>query len=251
MMRQKIKIFLKYLKLGSYLRAKGLKFDQVLDDATASMNKRPNKIPKVSLEEIIPGSITAKICEKETEDGNVSLSELLCIVSMVKHFKVNKIFEIGTFNGRTTLNIHQNCVKEPKIYTLDLPATDAEKTVHKLHDWEKTYTNKTEPGRKFSHLRDDGSIVQLLGDSAKFGRQDLNNYFDFIFVDGSHTAKYVANDSELALRLVKKEKGIIVWHDYDTEWDGVTNTMENFYANDQRFKDIKSIKETSLLFLRK
>ena len=249
-MRQKVKIFIKYLKLGRYLRAKGLKFDQILDDATASMNKRSNKIPKVSLEEIVPGSITANLCEKETEDGNVSLSELLCIVSIVKHFKVNKIFEIGTFNGRTTLNIHKNCIKEQKIFTLDIPATDAEKTVHKLHDWEKTYTNKTEPGKKFSHLRNTGSIIQLLGDSAKFERHDLNNYFDFIFVDGSHTAKYVANDSELALRLVKKEKGIIVWHDYDTEWDDVTNTMENFYANDQRFKDIKSIKETSLLFLR-
>ena len=147
-MRQKVKIFIKYLKLGRYLRAKGLKFDQILDDATASMNKRSNKIPKVSLEEIVPGSITANLCEKETEDGNVSLSELLCIVSIVKHFKVNKIFEIGTFNGRTTLNIHKNCIKEPKIFTLDLPATDAEKTVHKLHDWEKTYTNKTEPGIK-------------------------------------------------------------------------------------------------------
>ena len=250
-MRQKVKIFIKYLKLGLYLRAKGLKFDQVLDDATASMNKRPNKIPKVSLEEIVPGSITANLCEKETEDGNVTLSELFCIVSIVRHFKINKVFEIGTFNGRTTLNIHQNCVKEPKIYTLDLPASDAEKTVHKLHDWEKIYTNKTESGKKFYHLRNTGSIIQLLGDSAKFEMQGFNNYFDFIFVDGSHTAKYVANDSELALRLVKKEKGIIVWHDYDTEWDGVTDTMENFYANDERFKNIKSIKETSLLFLRK
>ena len=67
MIRQKIKIFLKYLKLGKHLRTKGLKFDQVLDDATGLMNKRPNKIPKASLEDIVPGSITAEICEKETE----------------------------------------------------------------------------------------------------------------------------------------------------------------------------------------
>ena len=251
MIRQKVKLFLKYLKLGTYLINKGPKLDQVLDGATAYMNKRANKIPKVSLEEIVPGSVKTEICEKETQDGNVSLTELLCIVSLVKHFKINKIFEIGTFDGRTTLNMHQNCIREPKIYTLDLPATDAEKTVHKLHEWEKIYTDKTEPGRKFSHLKDEGSIIQILGDSAKFERAELNDYFDFIFIDGSHTNKYVQNDTELALRLVKKNEGIIVWHDYDTEWDGVTNTMEYYFANDERFKNIKSIKETSLLFLRK
>lgn len=251
MIRQKIKIFLKYLKLGTYLINKGPKLDQVLDDATATMNNEVNKIPKVTLEEIVPGSIKTEICEKETQDGNVNLSELLCIVSLVKHFKANKIFEIGTFDGRTTLNMHQNCISEPEIYTLDLPATDAEKTVYKLHEWEKIYTDKTEPGKKFSHLKCEGSIIQILGDSAKFERADLNDYFDFIFIDGSHTSKYVKNDTELALRLVKKKEGIIVWHDYDTEWDGVTNTMENYFATDERFKSIKSIKETSLLFLRK
>ena len=251
LIKQKIKIFIKYLKLGTCLGTKGLNFDQVLDDALVVMKGKKNKIPRVSLEEIVPGPITAKICEKETEDGNVSLSELLCIVSLIRHFKVNKIFEIGTFDGRTTLNMHQNSLKDPKIYTLDLPATDADKTVYELHDWEKVYTDKTAPGRKFSHLKDKGSIIQILSDSAKFERQDLNDYFDFIFVDGSHTNKYVENDTELALRLVNKEKGIIVWHDYDTEWNDVTNTMEDYYANDERFKDIKNIKETSLLFLRK
>jgi len=77
----------------------------------------------------------------------------------------------------------------------------------------------------------------------------LNHYFDLIFIDGSHTQEYVKNDTELALRLVQKNNGIILWHDYDTEWDGVTKTMEILYANDHRFENLINIKETSLLFL--
>ena len=199
----------------------------------------------------MPGPVTTQICEKQTGDGNVTLTELLCIVSIVKHLQVNKIFEIGTFDGRTTLNMHQNCYTKPKVFTLDLPSSDLNKTVYLLHDWEKKYAEKKEPGTKFSHLKNSGSIIQLLGDSAKFERDDLSNYFDLIFIDGSHMSEYVQNDTELAFRLLKKERGIILWHDYDTEWDDVTNTMENYFATDERFKNIKSNKETSLLFLRK
>ena len=158
--------------------------------------------------------------------------------------------EIGTFDGRTTLNMHQNCLNDHEIYTLDLPATDMDKTVYELHEWEKIYIDKTETGKKIAHLKNTKSIKQILGDSAKFVRQDLNNYFDFIFIDGSHTKTYVENDTELALKLVQKDKGIIVWHDYNSGWDDVTKTMEGYYANDERFKNIKSIRETSLLFLK-
>ena len=248
-MREKVKTILKYLKLAKFLKGEGLKLDQVLDDALNAMVNKKNKIPKVSLEEIVPGPVTTQICEKQTGDGNVTLTELLCIVSIVKHLQVNKIFEIGTFDGRTTLNMHQNCYTKPEVFTLDLPSSDLNKTVYSLHDWEKIYAEKKEPGTRFAHLKNSGSIIQLLLDSAKFEREDLNNYFDLIFIDGSHRREYVQNDTELALRLLKKEKGIILWHDYDTEWDDVTNTMEDFYANDKRFKNIMNLKETSLLFL--
>ena len=250
-MREKVKMILKYLKLAKFLKGEGLKLDQVLDDALNAMVNKKNKIPKVSLEEIVPGPVTTQICEKQTGDGNVTLTELLCIVSIVKHLQVNKIFEIGTFDGRTTLNMHQNCYTKPEVFTLDLPSSDLNKTVYLLHDWEKKYAEKKEPGTKFSHLKNSGSIIQLLGDSAKFERDDLSNYFDLIFIDGYHMSEYVQNDTELAFRPLKKERGIILWHDYDTEWDDVTNTMENYFATDERFKNIKSIKETSLLFLRK
>lgn len=249
MIKQKFKVLIKYFKLGTYLRSNEFGFEQALDEALAIVKKKTYKIPIVSLEEITPGPISLKISEKETKDGNVSLSELLCIVSIIKYYQARKIFELGTFDGRTTLNMHHNCCKKPNIFTLDLPKSHTEKTVYKIHDWEKIYTNKNEPGIKFSHLKDEGSIIQILSDSANFERQDLNDYFDFIFVDGSHTNKYVENDTELAMRLINKEKGIIVWHDYNSGWQDVTNTMENYFAKDKRFKNIKSIKETSLLYL--
>jgi predicted O-methyltransferase YrrM len=40
---------------------------------------------------------------------------------------------------------------------------------------------------------------------------------DFVFIDGSHDYDYVLNDSEVALKLLRNGRGVIVWHDYREE----------------------------------
>ena len=55
-------------------------------------------------------------------DGNMAPHELETVASIVATVKPKRIFEIGTFDGRTTLNMALNA-PDAQIYTLDLPAS--------------------------------------------------------------------------------------------------------------------------------
>jgi hypothetical protein len=71
---------------------------------------------------------------------------------------------------------------------------------------------------------------------------------DIVFIDGSHAHEYVLNDSEVAMKLLKKSGGTILWHDYGG-WDGVTNALNEYYVADERFSGLRSVKGTSIAIL--
>ena len=78
-------------------------------------------LPKIELGALWPDEISVKILEPDAKDGNVSLGELVIISQLVKLRNPLKIFEIGTFDGRTTLNMALNSSPNTEIFTLDLP----------------------------------------------------------------------------------------------------------------------------------
>jgi len=57
-------------------------------------------------------------------------------------------------------------------------------------------------------------ITIHVGSSQKILRTFLVGQFDFIYIDGSHQAPDVLEDTLLAWRLLKKG-GILIWDDYD------------------------------------
>jgi len=70
-------------------------------------------------------------------------------------------------------------------------------------------------------------------------------------VDGSHAYDYVVNDTQLALRLLSKRGGTILWHDYDTScWPGVTKALHEFYLRDGTFKSLQRVHGTTFALLR-
>ena len=157
-------------------------------------------------------------------------------------------FEIGTFDGRSTLNMAINA-PDAMIYTLDLPAEDIRKATLEIHPWEEKYILKKNAGSRFSKKGLSNTIKQLYGDSASFDFKDYLEEIDFIFVDGSHTFDYVKNDTEWALKLRKSPKSTILWHDYGGDWKGVTEVMDKLYEENPVFKNLRRIKNTSLLIL--
>jgi len=183
-------------------------------------------------------------------NGNTQLGELAVLaLAAAATAPGSEIIEIGTFDGRTTLNLAVNAPDETAIFTLDLPPDES--TQLPLDTGERHFVDHRARGEHirscpqlWSHKA--GRIVQLLGDSATF---DWSGHFGkagLVFVDGSHSYPYAMKDSETAMRLVR-QGGIVIWHDYGV-WEGVTRALEELAA--QRRLDLRHIHGTSLAFWR-
>lgn len=180
-------------------------------------------------------------------DGQVSRDELALLVGITKWIAPAKVFEFGTFDGSTTLNLAMN-VPSATIYTIDLPEDNA-KTGFPIDRINEALT----PGgskRRGSKRRFDGTefyltlsdnsvspespIQPIRMDSKEFDTSPYKGAIDVVFVDGAHTYEYCRSDSEKAFEMVSPN-GIIIWHDYGgyTVFPGVTEYL-NELARKQR-----------------
>lgn len=180
-------------------------------------------LPMVDVNEIAPEQTPFRLREPAAQDGNISLFELMVIARIVAARQPQRMLEIGTFDGRTTLNLASNSAGE--VLTLDLPPEELDHTQHSLARGDDCYIRKSTSGARFQGTDVAGQITQLWGDSATFDWAPYAATFDFIFVDGAHSREYCLADSRNAFRLLKPEGGIILWHDYDGHFDGVTEAI--------------------------
>ena len=182
--------------------------------------------------------------------GNVSTLEILILNNMIKEKNPKRILEIGTFDGRTTLNFAVNSSPETDIFTLDLPQDQEINAKLNLEDSDRIYIRKSESGSLFRNYEHPAvkKIIQLYGDSANFNFQGYNNSMDFIFIDGSHHYEYVLKDTETAMKLLRDQKGTIVWHDYLLYWSGVVSALNELYQQ-HPFNKMRHIEKTSLVYL--
>ncbi len=211
-------------------------------------NRPVPQLPTIEVRELVPEDLPIQIREPIEADGNISLVEIAVISKLIKTRHPATIFEIGTFDGRTTLNMAANSPPDTRIYTLDLPA-QAE-TELPIDPGEEKYIEKPTSGARFIGTDCEPKIRQLYGDSAVFDFSPYYNTVDMIFVDGAHSYEYVLHDSMQALKLLRDGKGLILWHDYDKIWwTGLTDALNKLYAERQEFNAAKHINGTSLVCL--
>jgi predicted O-methyltransferase YrrM len=184
----------------------------------------------------------------ESADGNVTLEELVVLIAAVAQRKPERIFEFGTFDGRSTLNLAANAGPEAKVWTLDLPQTHLADARFVIDSREAKYVQKSVSGSRFANTPEATKITQLLGDSATFDYDPYVGKMDFVFVDASHTYEYVMNDSRKALSLIGPRDGVIFWHDYSA-WDGVTRALNELYNGAPPFAGLKWVEGTTLAML--
>jgi len=210
------------------------------------------KLPVVSLSALTAEEAEIQMREPVAGDGNVTLLELLAIVRLVRMHGPRRLMELGTFDGRTTLNLAANSPPEAEVFTLDLPRSGLHSAQLPLAAGEKHYIKKDVSGARFQGTDCEDKIVQLFGDSAAF---DFSPYFqtvDFVFIDASHAYDYVLNDSRVALKLLRQGGGggkkVILWHDYG-EWEGVTRALDELAGKEAGFRGLQQIAGTSLACL--
>ncbi len=205
------------------------------------------RLPAISWRECTSRN-TVKIWEHNKANGNIRISELGIINAIASNCEDDtNLFEIGTFDGRTSLNLAYSSPTHCKVFTLDLkPETE---TAYPLIRGERHMVDKESSGSRIEKYRESNSLVtnkieQLFGDSAKFDFSPYHDSCSLIFIDGSHAYDYAISDTNQAFKLVKKG-GIILWHDYGV-WEGVTKALEEIEQTNQF--GLKSIKGTSLVY---
>ena len=200
-------------------------------------------LPSVAIDRITSPETLIALPEPLAADGNVTLLELLVLSRLVREREPRSLFEIGTFDGRTTLALAMNAPDDAIVHTLDLPPRTATKLG--IEPAERAFVDKPTSGARFLATAAAKNIRQLYGDSATF---DFTPYSaDFVFVDGSHAYEYVLSDSERGLSLLRGP-GTVVWHDYG-EWAGVTKALDELSTRDSRFAALQRIENTTLAIL--
>ena len=210
-------------------------------------------IPRLCYPDLVPDDIKIQTRERlKSVDGNVSDFELDIINRLVKYTEPLAIFEIGTFDGRTTLNMASHAPPGASVFTLDLPPSEVDDTALGIEFGDRLYIEKAASGSRFSRSDMASRIEQLYGDSATFDFGRFEQKIDFLFVDGAHSYEYVLKDSETAMRLVRPG-GVILWHDYlpagPTAWPGVTKALEELQTRDPRFGTLRHIAGTTIVIM--
>lgn len=200
-------------------------------------------VPLTEVGEIVPGPTDVSLIDLEQVNGNTTLLEQLLVLSIAKRRQCKRIFEFGTFDGKTSANLSMN-LPDAQIYTIDLPAGQLGKVALPVGKCDLPFILKSRTGDK---LGSSAKVIQLYGDTARFDFSSWYGTCDLVFVDACHEYEYVLNDSEIALKLLAPG-GVVLWHDYGN-WLGVTNALNDLYARDGRFRNLRHIVATTLCLL--
>jgi len=164
-------------------------------------------------------------------EGEINDVELKVLCYLCHLLKPKRVFEIGTFRGRTTLALAMSMDggEEGQLFTLDVLAAPAEMTERD----ESLMLPYDEIGAVYRGV--DGystEIFQLFGDSKRYNFAPYHDSIDFIFIDGSHDFWSTLFDLYNAKKMITG-RGTIICHDYGPWEKGVTDAVSVFWQQYQ------------------
>jgi predicted O-methyltransferase YrrM len=180
--------------------------------ACRKARRNPFLALEVPLGEFLGDSVNVIITDVAARTHNVSEAELVSLAALVAQCRFRRIFEIGTFDGRTTRCLAANVPVEGQVFTLNLPP-DGRKPALDLSSVDFNLSRNVASGMRFKGTAEASRITQLWGDSATFDYSPYMGTMDMVFVDGAHTSQYAANDARVAMDLLNSRGGLIVFHD--------------------------------------
>jgi hypothetical protein len=146
--------------------------------------------------------------------GGTRLDELATLASVTCVLRPARVFEIGTFMGRTTSVFVLNA-SGGEVLTLDLPP-DASPPGGNAAAYIDTDVKLVAERRVGSFLRDLGlehGYRQLYADSLQFDPRPFAGSVELGFIDGAHARQYVENDTR-KMAVMMADRGMVFWHDY-------------------------------------
>lgn len=130
--------------------------------------------------------------------------------------------EIGSYEGRATHWLLENILTHPtaKIYCIDTfqGSMEHQENNMDMHQVKKNFYHNMKPYQKKISVFEETSHAIIRRTPGLFP----DNFFDFIYIDGSHKASDVLEDAVLCFRLLKNN-GILIFDDY--EWPYYDNPL--------------------------
>jgi predicted O-methyltransferase YrrM len=166
--------------------------------------ERTGVYPDVPLGEITRREDVVTLLELPSEPYHISEIKLLAITALLVRGDARVVFEIGTADGRTTRNLAANLPPDGRVHTLTLPLS--EDPVHRS-------MQSVRVGHGFLGTPEGARITQLWGDSTRFDYSPYAGSCQLVFIDAGNSEEAVRLNSEAALRLVDRRRGVIVWND--------------------------------------
>lgn len=203
-------------------------------------------LPTVAVADVVPPRLALDLRELAAVDGNVSVLELVILAATAARLRARAVFEIGTFDGRTTVNFAVNGAPHAIVYTLDLPPQGGS-TVLDPDQEDLKYMQGSISGVRIRGSDAEPRVRRLFGDSGTFDFTPYTGAIDLCFVDGAHSRDYVLNDTEHAMRMTHAGS-VILWHDY-AMWPGVTAALNELHASGGEFAALRRIEGTTLAIL--
>jgi predicted O-methyltransferase YrrM len=154
--------------------------------------------------------------------------ELINLLVIFKYICPKKVLEFGFMNGGTLFHFLKNATPDCVFYTVDI-------------SFEKIAPNVKD------ELLNNSQINFLKMDSNKLEPKNIHDKFDFIFIDGGHDFETVKKDTENSL-LFLSENGVIVWDDFNIDFDGVYKVINDLFL---KGLNIYHIQDTSFAIFTK
>jgi hypothetical protein len=124
--------------------------------------------------------------------------------------KAIRCLQVGAYTGDASVWLYDNFLKDSDSVLIDVDTWEgSEEPVHYEMNWntvESLYDAKTYAGRS------DRKIIKYKGTSDSFFKNNMQTY-DFIYIDGDHTAYGVLKDAVAAYECLNLG-GIIAFDDY-------------------------------------
>jgi hypothetical protein len=149
------------------------------------------------------------------DGGGTRLDELLYLAAVTRALQPRKIFEIGTFNGRTTSVFILNAAADSTIMTLDLPPESTLNDEQRVEyiDTDVTLVRRRTLASVVLDQQLESRCEQILCDSMQFDPAPYAGTVELGFIDGGHALHHVKNDTR-KMAVMMAEDSLVLWHDY-------------------------------------
>jgi len=133
-----------------------------------------------------------------------------------------KCLQIGAYTGDATKWMVENILKQPHSFLVDVDTWEgSNEAVHHNMDWKDVY--KTYTDKNATAIFNQQVVVMQMTSDRYFAGIGEEQIFDFIYVDGDHTAFAVLRDGSNAYDKLKVG-GILAFDDY-----GWSESKGDFY----------------------